>query len=565
MRTLKKIVLLFLFAVWGCAVQAPPSGGPVDRIPPEITGTDPMPGTLHVPTSFKRLKIVFSERMKESTARNNLFISPPLKFQTKWKKGRILIIDFEEALKDSQTYVLSVGSGLQDMHNNKMARSFTLAFSTGDTIDQGKITGTIYGLKRGETFYVFAYLLGDSTRFNPFKNKPDYVTLNGEKGDFTLGYLKNGTYRVIAVEDRNHNLRLDGLMERFALSFRDVTLYDSLNHFDGLDMQLATLDTLPPTLTGARALLRNLLVVRFSEPLLLDRLTNFEITDSLGGQKLPIVDMAPSPKKKNWLEMITAPMDSNRLYRVRCINLIDSAGNRNSDTLTTYFVASSKTDTSTFRLIKHLPTDSAKKVAPRTAITLEFNQPVNWRKVEKAYRLQRDSRHTIDGSWQVKNLYRAYFYPSKVLHPDSGYYSVVNLKAIKSYFGKTSADSVSRHFFTIISQKELGEISGNIRVRYPLQNPVVLNVRRISGKRFRVRQTIKKGKHTFKFDYLPQGSYRLDGFLDLNQNNRFDHGTILPFRFCEPFRYLPDTIKVRKRWETSGVLFTLPQPMESGK
>ncbi len=552
-----KHVLPMALILAGCAVQAPPSGGPVDRIPPEVVRTEPPAGSIRVATTREHLTIVFSERMKESSARNNLFISPPVPFTVKWKKGRILILKLLQPLKQNQTYVLSVGSALEDQHNNKMSESFTLAFSTGDSIDQGKISGRIYGLKRGETFYVFAYRLTDSTRFDPFTNQPDYVTLNGQRGNYTLGYLKNGTYRVIAVEDRNHDLLLQAVAERFALSYRDVTLHDSVNVFSGLDMQPARLDTVPPLLTGARAMFNNLLILRFSEPLVLDSLTRIAITDSLTNRPLKIKDLAPARKNKKWLEVITAPMDSNRLYRVRCVNLTDSSGNRNRDSLTAYFKSTTKTDTTTFKLLHHFPKDSAKTVRPEAAIRLEFNQPLNWRQVQEDYRLLNASGKALSGRWQIKNLYQGIFRPQKPLLPDHAYRSVLTLTKIKSYFGKTLKDSVSRHVFWIVSQKELGEISGTVQGQGKVSCPIVVNVQRIAGKRLHLRRVVQ-GSRAFKFDYLPEGSYKLDVFIDLNANGKFDRGRLLPFRFCEPFKFLPDTIQVRKRWETGGVVVPLP-------
>lgn len=86
-----------------------------------------------------------------------------------------------------------------------MAQSFSLAFSTGDSIDQGQITGKVYGLKQNETFNIFAYLLSDTSDFNPFETKPDYISQTGEEGSFALKFIKAGCYRLLAVEDRNHN------------------------------------------------------------------------------------------------------------------------------------------------------------------------------------------------------------------------------------------------------------------------------------------------------------------------------------------------------------------------
>lgn len=549
--------LLFLSLLLGCAVQMAPSGGPVDKIPPEILRTVPLSGAIHLPTDLSQIKIEFSERMQEGTERNNLFISPPIPFETHWKKGRILLVELKDTLKARQTYVLSIGSGLEDLHKNKMSHSFALAFSTGDTIDQGRIAGRIFGLKPRESFYVFAYALTDTSHFDPFSRKPAYVTLSGEKGNYALEYLKDGKYRVIGVEDRNHNLLLDGISERFALTYRDVCLHDSLNSVENLDMVVARLDTTAPKLVGVQALASNLIRVRFSEPIRWDSLSTLTLQDSVTGQKWPIVAMGKSNEKDNWWEVISRPLDSLHVYQLKCQNIADSSGNRSADTLLAYFTANFRKDTASFKLIKHLPGDSARNILPQTRIKLEFNQPVDWNKVAAHYQLQNDSLQMVPGKWQVKNLYTAYFSPEKSLEPGRGYFSTLVLKGLKSYLGKSAVDSLSRHYFGIISNRELGEISGQIRLEPDHGEPVVLVLRGLKKKNFSRRQVLGK-RRAFLFKFVPAGTYQIDGFLDLNRNRKLDHGRIVPFEFCEPFHFGSDTISVRKRWETGGVFIQLP-------
>ncbi|NOX89492.1 MAG: Ig-like domain-containing protein [Calditrichaeota bacterium] len=556
---IRKVFLSVFFGglIAGCAVQGPPSGGPVDRTPPEVVGTDPLPATVHIPVNTDQITLTFSERMKEGTERNNLFISPPVPIETEWKKGRILRIHLKERLEPEQTYVLSVGSGLQDLRNNKMSGSFLLAFSTGDTIDQGSIAGRVYGLKPNETFYIFAYLLRDSARFNPFKQKPNYVSQTGRDGDYKLNYLKTGLYRILTVEDRNHNLHLDAAMERFGISYQDVRLTDSLSSFNGLDFRLSVFDTIPPALTGVRALYKDLVRVRFSEPIVPDSASKPLIADSLSGEKLFIKAFGKNPESKNRMDVITETLDSARTYVIRFSQLKDSSGNKTRDALEAYFSGTGKTDTTHFKLITHSPKDSAKNVRPEIHIKIKFNLPTNWNDVQKHYSLTEVSGDTVEGFWKINTLYDAEFIPSEYLKPDASYISSLNLKEIKNYREKSAEDTLSRHYFTIISQKELGEVSGTIDVRRKTGHPIVLHLRPLSGKRFGLTTVVKK-RRTFRFEYVPEGEYLLDGFIDLNENSEYDAGSVLPFRFAEPFRFMTDTIKVRKRWETAGTLIELP-------
>jgi uncharacterized protein (DUF2141 family) len=58
----------------------------------------------------------------------------------------------------------------------------------------------------------------------------------------------------------------------------------------------------------------------------------------------------------------------------------------------------------------------------------------------------------------------------------------------------------------------------------------------------------------YRFPRVPEGRYLLDAFQDKNTNSRYDPGKALPFSAPEPFGVLRDTLRVRARWETNGVI-----------
>lgn len=540
----------------GCAVQAPPSGGPVDRTPPEIVNTSLLPGTVNVPENLHEIQITFSERMKEGSERNNVFVSPPLQFSIGWKKGRIMTLQLNEQLKSEQTYVFTLGSGLQDLRNNKMAQSFILAFSTGDSIDQGQITGKVYGLKPNETFNIFAYAISDSNLFNPFKIKPDYISQTGEDGSFSLGFLRHGCYRLLAVEDRNHNLVLDAIVEHFAIGYQDVCLDTSKNTFSGMGLRLAHFDTLPPQVISVRALFNDLLRVRFSEPVVLDSSFYFFVKDSLSGQQLPSSNYGKNPENANWLEILTGPLDSAKTYMLQFSQFKDSSGNVQDENLTYYFHGSAKRDTTRFRIINFTPEDSAQKVRPESKIYFRFSLPVNWPEFQQNFKLTLASGKAVEGHWQSYSLYDGSFVPKSLLKPDSQYIAQLNLSQIHDFRGQRLVDSLNSFTFFIVSNKELGEVSGTINFT-PRGFPVILKLNALHGKKITL-TTQLQNSNQFYFPFVPEGEYQLQGFVDKNKNGRFDNGWLTPFHFCEPFTFSEDTIRVRKRWETSGIKFNLP-------
>jgi hypothetical protein len=69
-------------------------------------------------------------------------------------------------------------------------------------------------------------------------------------------------------------------------------------------------------------------------------------------------------------------------------------------------------------------------------------------------------------------------------------------------------------------------------------------------------------KNAFKINYLPEGIYRLSSFFDRDSNAVYSAGGLFPFSFSEPFVVGGDSVKVRKRWETSGIKLSLPAPQK---
>ena len=52
---------------------------------------------------------------------------------------------------------------------------------------------------------------------NPRKQRPDFITQTGTRGDFSLHHIPVGLYRMIAVKDENRNLLYDPETDEYAL------------------------------------------------------------------------------------------------------------------------------------------------------------------------------------------------------------------------------------------------------------------------------------------------------------------------------------------------------------
>ena len=127
-----------------CAAVAPPDGGPKDETPPQFISAIPEAGSLH----FKggKVSIKFSEYISEKSIKNAVKISPRLDFPAVIKYADDeLIINFPEGLLPDQTYVITINRNLRDERSVALDQSIQIAFSTGEIIDEGSISGRVYG------------------------------------------------------------------------------------------------------------------------------------------------------------------------------------------------------------------------------------------------------------------------------------------------------------------------------------------------------------------------------------------------------------------------------------
>lgn len=209
---LSRVVILFsiIFLFRACAQQGSPSGGPRDEDPPVVLESNPP----NYSTRFdaKKIQIVFDEYVVLDNVNQELVVSPPMKEKPEVRlKGKGMIIQFEEELKDSTTYTFNFGSAIKDLHEGNKLLNFEYVFSTGDVLDSLSIRGT---LKYAEDLTVpeepITILLYDDLRDSvPLIDIPLYVGRSNDSGVFSINNLKADTFKVFALKDGNYNLIYD--------------------------------------------------------------------------------------------------------------------------------------------------------------------------------------------------------------------------------------------------------------------------------------------------------------------------------------------------------------------
>lgn len=207
------VVLMFCPAfLWRCANVMNIEGGPIDTIPPVIVSMLPDNFT----TNFKAQKIYieFDEFVQLKDQQKEFFTSPQMKKKpTLAIRGRGVMIQIKDTLKENTTYALNFGSSLRDNNEGNPLYSMRYVFSTGAEVDSIVCSGyTADSYKADSVAKSFIlFFPADSVENVPeydstmLKYKPAVIARAETNGVFIAQNLKPIPYRIYAYEDKNNN------------------------------------------------------------------------------------------------------------------------------------------------------------------------------------------------------------------------------------------------------------------------------------------------------------------------------------------------------------------------
>ena len=116
--------VLALACLTACAIPMAPSGGPIDKIPPELAAAHPESGSVGV-EPVDRLVFLFSEKMAPDPAERFLHLYPEVEIRkTSWKGRREAHVILEEPLPADTVFVLEITSDLKDAHGVAAQKSY---------------------------------------------------------------------------------------------------------------------------------------------------------------------------------------------------------------------------------------------------------------------------------------------------------------------------------------------------------------------------------------------------------------------------------------------------------
>ncbi|WP_420454193.1 Ig-like domain-containing protein [Rubrivirga sp.] len=532
---MRPLLVPLLLALGACATPVAPTGGPADTTPPVLVETSPADGATNV--TERTLRLTFSERLA-SAAGAAVTVTPAGDVPPEVRvRGREIEVTLP-ALRDSTTYVVTVGTALADQRSVALRAPITVAFATGDVIDRGRIAGVVREPDTGAGvggLAVWAYALPDTTaRPDARAVAPDYRTETGADGAFRLEYLRPGPYAVAVVQDRNRNSRADP-GERFAVAPRPVlrATADSATSAPATFWTTA-LDTIPPVAQRLRPVSDRRLAVRFSEPVLLRDAAawaaSVAVADSASGAAVPVAWYQPAGSAfEVWAEA-ARPLPAATLVTATPAGraaVADSAG-LGPGPFRLSVAPPARADTVVARFEAFVPSapDSVVTLRPGQRPGVRFTTPPGPRL--DAVRL-RTSGEPV---------------PLSFVTADGVTFVADSTVALPSTFALTvpAGDTTRAQRFAVASDREVGAILGRVEG----EGPVLVEVRPASGAPVVVRAD---ADGAFVADGLLPGPYTLRVWDDRDGDGRWSGGRLAPYVAPEPLVLLAEPVQVRARWE----------------
>lgn len=219
------LCLLALLLTAACASIGNPDGGRFDETPPRVVGSSPADGAVNV--SKRKVQILFDEYIKLEKASEKVVISPPqIEPANVRADGKRVKVDFYDSLRANTTYTIDFSDAIEDNNEGNPMGQYTFSFSTGDVIDTMQVSGRVLNaadLEPIKGIMVGLYPADSTWNDTLFRTRPFLrVSRTNGEGRFTIKGVKDGAYRVRALEDKDGDFVFSQKNERVAF---DTAVY----------------------------------------------------------------------------------------------------------------------------------------------------------------------------------------------------------------------------------------------------------------------------------------------------------------------------------------------------
>ncbi len=597
MRLLLALIVALLMAA--CASMGRPEGGPRDVMPPMFVRSNPAPGALNV--NRNKIEIEFNENVQIKDAMSKVVISPAQRTTPSVSAvGRRIVVELRDSLVPNTTYTIDFSDAITDLNEGNMLDGFSTDFSTGDIIDTLRISGMVFQASnlepaQGMLVGVYSDLSDTAVRTLPMER----ITKTNQYGQFTLRNLKEGTYRIFAINDQNRDYHWDRTED---IAFYDMTITPTASRSTRPDTIRTAAGTDSIITVGYTEYFPNdILLTWFNENYKAQYLVKYErlernkLNFQMGApsDSLPVITLLNGPRAGETIDRwailnASATLDTLE-YWISDPGLIA----QDSLILETRYLRTDTLDqlswtTDTLKLVvrgsKKKADDKKKdkkeeadtvppeptylKYSAMTGSTQDINMPLLFKSLEPivAFDSTAVTLEILDDTvWTAIEAPRIYFpSPLKPMEmradyewePDMKYRLSIDSAAIQGISG--DINKTFTHEFTVQKLEEYSSIIFNIS---GLEGPGVVEL--LNGSDMPVRQApVIDGRA--EIDYVKPGNYYARLYSDRNENGRYDQGSFTDSIQPEDVYYYPKKLNLKKNWdiEQSWNINELPIDMQ---
>ncbi|MEG1643642.1 MAG: Ig-like domain-containing protein, partial [Bacteroidales bacterium] len=184
-----------------------------------------IPANNQTEVKSNKIEIEFDEIIQLDNASEKVVISPPQNEMPKIKAtGKKIYIELEDSLLPNTTYAIDFSDAIKDNNEGNILNGFSLAFSTGSSIDSMQISGTILNAENLEP--LTGMIIGVHTNLEdsafttiPFRR----ISRSDAYGKFTIRNLARGNYRIFGLKDADRNYTFNNPSEEIAFYPQIIT------------------------------------------------------------------------------------------------------------------------------------------------------------------------------------------------------------------------------------------------------------------------------------------------------------------------------------------------------
>ena len=516
-----------------------PPGGAKDETPPTLISTIPPNKTTNY--DGDQIELVFSEYIEENSIKNSISILPNMKKQPTLKyKGKKIQIIFEDSLIKNQTYIIVVNRNLCDERNVKLAQGIQFAFSTGNKIDDGSISGKIYNSKTGSAQLWKIADKDDSTKF--YGRIPDYSMDASDSGNYKFQFLSPGNYRILAIDNSfsglaikpekmlyglhcDHSIQLKQMHNR-----KNINIYlpDKKNKIQMLQAQWVE---------GSWG---NITFSKSLEDHFRSDLLDILYEDSTKAKVMFFIENKDDTKINFILDsLINGPIVIKTKKQ-------DDGGYSHFSPGKIRVMMDTIVDTTKVSIVSPKKNEELKieehKIVP---LIITFSSIIDIKNSKSNFSLMQDSINVeYDVEWI--NPLSVKIFPRENWNPKSDYNINIFKRSIVPSYKEFLKDSVFNIPFKTSEYLRYGSLKIDPGKGFFKNLKIKLSM---LGNKSNVYKSGLNSDLTFKLDYLSEGQYLLMFFQDMNEDNQISSGVLDPYQPSEWFYYYPDTIKIRSNWE----------------